>query len=196
MLSRSRGVAAVAVLTLALAIGANSIVFSFANPLLIRPLPIREPERVIGVFAVDPRRGNDRAEVSLPDFIDWQSRATTVEDLSAFEGASFTLTGRGDPVRLRAMRASADFFRAWGGDIRRLVLSQGTRLAVAGVGLGLLLGLGLAQAAKRVLYRVSAADPLTLLEAVAAVSALALLATYLPARKATHVDPLSALKSE
>jgi putative ABC transport system permease protein len=85
---------------------------------------------------------------------------------------------------------------ARGGDIRRLVLSQGTRLAVASVGLGLLLGLGLAQAAKRVLYRVSAADPLTLLGAVAAVSALALLATYLPARKATHVDPLSALKSE
>jgi putative ABC transport system permease protein len=111
---RSRAVALVAIVTLALAIGANSIVFTFANLLLIRPFPVRERERVIAVFAVDPDRGDDRARISLPDFIDWQSQAETVENLSAFEGGSLTLTDRGEPVRLQAIRASADLFRAWG----------------------------------------------------------------------------------
>ena len=114
MLVKTPAIAGVVILTLALAIGANTIVFSFANLLLIRPLPIHEPERVVAVFAVDPRQGNDRASVSLPDLIDWQSQARTVESLSAFEGTSYTLTGRGDPVRVRAMLATADLFEAWG----------------------------------------------------------------------------------
>ncbi len=114
MLVKTPAVAGVVIVTLALAIGSNTIVFSFANLLLIRPLPFHEIERVVAVFAVDPRRGNDRASVSLPDLIDWQSQARMVESLSAFESASYTLTGRGDPERVRAMLATADLFEAWG----------------------------------------------------------------------------------
>ncbi len=114
MLVKTPAIAGVVIVTLALAIGANTIVFSFANLLLIRPLPIREIERVVQVFAVDPQQRNHRAAVSLPDFMDWRSETRTVEKLSAFEGASYTLTGRGDPVRVRAIRATADLFEAWG----------------------------------------------------------------------------------
>ena len=81
-------------------------------------------------------------------------------------------------------------------DIGRLVLLNGVRLVLAGVGLGLVAGLGLARTMKSVLYGVAVNDPTTLAAAVALLAAVACLASYGPTRRATRVDALTALRSE
>ena len=82
------------------------------------------------------------------------------------------------------------------GNVLRLVLGQGTRLILLGIGLGLAASLALARLLTGLLYGVDARDPLTLFLVAAALGAVALLASYLPARRATRIDPLTALREE
>ena len=72
MLRKRPVFALMVVVTLALAIGANTVVFTFTNLLLLRPLPVRDPATLGWVFGIDPQRGNDRARASAPDFIDYR----------------------------------------------------------------------------------------------------------------------------
>ena len=81
-------------------------------------------------------------------------------------------------------------------DVLRLVLGQGTRLILAGLGLGLAASLALSGLLKSLLYGVAANDPLTLVLVAVTLGAVALLASYLPARRATRIDPLMALREE
>jgi putative ABC transport system permease protein len=81
-------------------------------------------------------------------------------------------------------------------DVRRLVLGQGAMLVIAGVGTGLLLALALTQTLEKIVLFVSAADPLTFASVTALLSASALLACYLPARRAMRVEPVVALRHE
>ena len=81
-------------------------------------------------------------------------------------------------------------------DVLRLVLGQGTRLILAGLGLGILASLGLARLVASLLYGVDARDPLTLVLGAVVLGLVALLASYLPARRATRIDPLIALREE
>ncbi len=113
-LLRSPGFTAVAVITLALGIGANTVIFSAVSNLVLRPLPFKEPDRIAFLWATDPQRGRDRAEVSYPDFVDWRSQNRTFEDLAAFSPTTFNLTGLGEPMRVSAMRVSASLFSLWG----------------------------------------------------------------------------------
>jgi ABC-type antimicrobial peptide transport system permease subunit len=82
------------------------------------------------------------------------------------------------------------------GDVMRLVLREGARLAVAGVALGTLLALAGGRALRGLLFHVSSTDPATLAAVAAALTAVAMLASYLPARQATRVDPMTALRGE
>jgi ABC-type antimicrobial peptide transport system permease subunit len=81
-------------------------------------------------------------------------------------------------------------------DIRRLVVSRGALLAFVGVVAGLAAALVLTRLMQSLLYNVSASDPLTLLCTAMTLVGVALLASYIPARRALHVDPMSALRSE
>jgi len=85
---------------------------------------------------------------------------------------------------------------AQAGDVRRLVLRQGVKLALMGVALGLVGGLALSRVLWSLLYEVSAADPATFTAVSVTAIAVAALACYLPARRATAVDPANALRSE
>jgi ABC-type antimicrobial peptide transport system permease subunit len=85
---------------------------------------------------------------------------------------------------------------AQAGDVRRLVLRQGVKLALPGVALGIVGALALGRVLSSLLYEVSAADPLTFTAVPVAAIAVAALACYLPARRATVVDPANALRSE
>jgi putative ABC transport system permease protein len=114
MVRRQPAFSAVVVMTLALAIGANTVIFSFANVLLLRPLPLRSPERLGWVFAVEPHRGGTRGAFSVPEFIDLRQNATAFESLAATSRSSVTLTERGDARRLSAYCASANLIDVWG----------------------------------------------------------------------------------
>ena len=104
----------VIVLTLALAIGANTVIFSFANILLIRPLPLRSPETLGWIFNVDPHRGGNRGPLSIPEYLDYRTSTTAFEGLAASTRASVVLTGRGEAQRLQATRVTANLIDVWG----------------------------------------------------------------------------------
>ena len=96
MVRRQPGFSAVVVLTLALAIGANTVIFSFANVLLLRPLPLHDPSTLGWIFAIDPHRGGNRGPLSVPELLDYRASLTTFESVAGSRRASVILTGRGD----------------------------------------------------------------------------------------------------
>jgi putative ABC transport system permease protein len=114
MVRRQPTFSAVVIMTLALAIGANTVIFSFANILLLRPLPLKDPATLGWVFTVDPHRAGNRGPLSIPEFMDYRQRLTTFESLAASVRASIVLTGRGDARRLRGTRVTANLVDVWG----------------------------------------------------------------------------------
>ncbi|HEV2802106.1 MAG TPA: ABC transporter permease [Pyrinomonadaceae bacterium] len=112
MLLKRPGFTAVAVLTLALGIGANSAIFSVVNAVLLRPLPYEEAERLVRIGGRDLRRAAEPpGTFSPPDFYDWRARSTNVfEGVAAIDGWSPSLTGTGEPERIQAAKVSANFF--------------------------------------------------------------------------------------
>ena len=113
-LLKARGYTATVIVTLALAIGANSVIFSFANVLLIKPLPIADPATLGWLYSLDPQRTNMRGRLSYPDFDDLRRGARSFRTLSAVTTDSVTLTGLGEPRRLQAQKVSASLFDTWG----------------------------------------------------------------------------------
>src|SRR5204863_391807 len=98
-LRRQPAFTAVAVITLALGIGANTAIFSVINSVLLAPLPYREPHRLVMLWETRP--GSDRPLVSYPNFEDWRQRQRGFEDIGAYyPWASVTMTGRGDVERV------------------------------------------------------------------------------------------------
>ena len=106
-LFKSPGFALVAVVTLALGIGANSAIFSVVNGILLKPLPYPESDRLVGVYHVYEK---SREVMSGPNFIDVTRAATSLENAAAVQSSGIILTGEGDPVRLDIARASASLF--------------------------------------------------------------------------------------
>ena len=98
-LRRSPGFTAVAVLTLALGIGANTAIFSVVNAVLLRPLPFEQPDRLVRVVSFRLRdKAGDNA--SYPDFLDWRSQNHVFERMGVFRTEGFTLTGHGQAAHL------------------------------------------------------------------------------------------------
>jgi len=110
MLAKIPGFTAVAMLTLALGIGANTAIFSMVNAVLLRPLPYSEPDRLVRVVSVRLRDGADD-NVSYPDFVDWRARNHVFEGLAVFRTGGFTLTGMGTALRLNGAVVSAELFK-------------------------------------------------------------------------------------
>ena len=98
MVRRQPTFSLVVVLTLALAIGANTVIFSFANILLLRPLPMKDSDTLGWIFAVDPHRGGNRGPLSIPEFIDYR-HALTSFDVAG--GASIAIQRDADRARRR-----------------------------------------------------------------------------------------------
>ncbi|MGA8142320.1 MAG: ABC transporter permease [Candidatus Acidiferrales bacterium] len=117
MLAKSAGFTVVAVLTLALGIGASTAVFSIVNAVLLKPLPYPHADRIIFPWRQSPP-GIDLGYNEIPwgarTFQDFQREIKGFQEVGAFEAAGFNLTGTGDPVRVDGVRASAGFFRAMG----------------------------------------------------------------------------------
>jgi putative ABC transport system permease protein len=110
MLLRNPAFAFVAVMTLALGIGANTAIFSVVNAVILRPLPYESPEQLVRVGGANLRTGRGMGSFSPQDFYDWRERNTVFEQIAAYDGWSPGLTGTGEPERIEAARVSASFF--------------------------------------------------------------------------------------
>jgi putative ABC transport system permease protein len=111
-LVKSPGFAIVAILTLALGIGANTAIFSFIDGVLLKPLPYKDADRIVRVLEKPPR--GERNGISTLNFLDWQRDNDVFDFMAAQGGGAATLTGSGDPVQLRGARVSAHYFDIYG----------------------------------------------------------------------------------
>jgi len=113
-LRKNPGFTAVAVLTLALGIGANSAVFSILDAVLIRPLPYPHAERLVKADTYNLKSGDFYGKTSYPDFMDWNEQNHFFEKLTAYEGKTFNLAGILQPEHLKGDVVSPDFFETLG----------------------------------------------------------------------------------
>ena len=112
MLLKHPLVTAIAVITLAFGIGANTAIFSVVNAVLLNPLPFREPDRVVALWESVPNQG--RSRVTPANFHDWKKQNTVFEDVASFGRNSLTLTGDGEPEQLVGARVSSGYFAVIG----------------------------------------------------------------------------------
>jgi putative ABC transport system permease protein len=110
MLLKSPGFTAVAVITLALGIGANTAIFSIVNTVLLRPLPYPDSDRLVQVASTQRHLERWYDWVSYPDFVDWRTENRVFEDMAAYRAFGFTLTGLDHPELLPGMFVSASLF--------------------------------------------------------------------------------------
>jgi predicted permease len=112
LIAKSPGFAAVAILTLALGIGANTAVFSVINGVLLNPLPYAQPDRLVAVYAKN--KAFDHSSISYPNFLDWVRNQHSFTELASYRGDDYNLTGMGEPQRVSAEMVSASFFPVLG----------------------------------------------------------------------------------
>lgn len=114
MLLKNPGFTIVAVIALALGIGANSAIFSVVNTVLLRPLPYTDPERLVMVWEDRTAKGYPRDTPAPANYVDWRDQNQVFEGMAAIATHSLNLTGAGEPERLEGKRVSANFFNILG----------------------------------------------------------------------------------
>src|SRR2546425_78331 len=107
-LLKNPGFTAVAVLTLALGIGANTAIFSVINAVLLRPLPYPDSDRLVWLAERGPNW--NRGAVSYPNFADWRAQQSVFEQIGLYTWNNFVLTGKGEPVQLQGALMTAEVF--------------------------------------------------------------------------------------
>ncbi|HVG31969.1 MAG TPA: ABC transporter permease [Pyrinomonadaceae bacterium] len=114
MIVKSPGFTLVAVLALALGIGANSAIFSVVNAVLLRALPFDQQERLVQIWGTVIKRGDDRNVASYPDFADFRDQNTVFEHIAAYTQSSGILTGADAPEQLDGVAVTGDIFAVLG----------------------------------------------------------------------------------
>ena len=114
MLQNKPAFTAVALVALALGIGANTAIFSVVNAILLRPPPFKDPDRLVYVWETNPKIGLDRGIVSPPDFADWREQNRVFEHISAWRTWFYRLSGNGEPEQVWGVRTSANVFELLG----------------------------------------------------------------------------------
>ena len=113
VLLKNPGFTAAAIIVLALGIGANTAIFSVVNAVLLRPLPFRDPARLVQLWHVPPPKsfpGMTTFALSAANFIDWQRQNDVFDKMAIYTGSNLNLTGREQPEALQGAAVSADFF--------------------------------------------------------------------------------------
>lgn len=111
-LRKSPGFTAVAALTLALGVGANTAIFSVVNAVMLRPLPFSNPDRLVRIWETDLEHGRPTFATSHPNFLDWRSDAKSFQALAALSNATFTLTTGAEAESVRGLAVTATFLTA------------------------------------------------------------------------------------
>lgn len=114
VLARNPGFTAVAIITLALGIGANTAIFSVVNAILLRPLPYPHPDRLMTVWETEPSRPGHPYPVSGPDFADWRDQNTVFSSIAAATTTGAALTGGAEPMLLPGYGVSPEMFHVLG----------------------------------------------------------------------------------
>jgi len=115
LMRRTPGFAVAAILTIALGIGATTAMFSVVYGVVLRPLPYREPDRLVNLWSTAIKRGLPRANVGMANVYDWRARNHVFEDIAALRRvANFNLTGQGEPERLSGSAVSSNLFPVLG----------------------------------------------------------------------------------
>jgi putative ABC transport system permease protein len=104
----------VAVVTLAIGIGANTAIFSLVNSILLRPLPFRDPDRIVRLIQASPKLGLATWGVSQADFAAYREQNRSFESIALYTNSAINLTGTGEPERLPMANVTADFFKVFG----------------------------------------------------------------------------------
>jgi predicted permease len=110
LLMRNPGFCAIAVLTLAIGIGASTAIFSVVDTVLLRPLPYRQPDKLVVVTESLPGMSTDEIGVSAAEYQDYRDRNRSFSQVAAYESSGFNLTGLGQPSRVNAAALSASAF--------------------------------------------------------------------------------------
>jgi predicted permease len=133
MLVRSPSFTAIAILTLALGIGANTILFSVVNGVLLKPLPYLQPDKLVVLSESTPNF--DSSSISYPNFLDWQRNTSTFSSIAAYREGDFTITGSGETERVRVGMVSSNFFSVLGVNMAagRAFMPEEDRLGAAPV---------------------------------------------------------------
>jgi putative ABC transport system permease protein len=113
LMRRRPGTALLVIGTLVLGIGLNTAVFSVVNAVILRPLPVAGPNRVVSLFGKVNRTGS-RLGISYPECMDLKAQSRALADIAPIYGLSFTMTGQGQPQHLKALSISASGFSTWG----------------------------------------------------------------------------------
>lgn len=116
-LRRNPGFTTVALLTIALGIGANAAMFSIVNGILLRPLPYPSPDELVLVYQSSPRTGEMLGRVSAQDVEDWQTRTRSLSAIAAYAPVPTILTGHGDPLEIEMTYVTDEFFDVLGAPV-------------------------------------------------------------------------------
>ncbi|HEU4509146.1 MAG TPA: ABC transporter permease [Pyrinomonadaceae bacterium] len=114
ILLKQPGFTLVAVVTLALGIGANTAIFSLVNSILLRPLPFRDPDNVVRLIQASPKLGLATWGVSQAGFNAYREQNRSFETMAIYTSSATNLTGEGEPERLPVATVTADFFKVFG----------------------------------------------------------------------------------
>jgi putative ABC transport system permease protein len=115
LMARTPAFAAAAILTVALGVGATTAMFSIVYGVVLKPLPYRDPDRLVNIWSAAPKKGLPRAYVGMANVYDFKARNHVFEDIAALRAvANFNLTGQGEPERLNGSRVSANLFPVLG----------------------------------------------------------------------------------
>lgn len=185
LLRQSPTFTAVAVLSLGLGIGANTTIFDLVNALLLKPLPVGAPHELVTLYTSD-FSGPPFGGSSYPDALDFAQRTPALSGLAVSKPSPLSLTGRGIRLALCADRRH----------VTGLVVGQGLGLTLVGAGLGLAMAVAVTRFVGTFLNGLSPLDPLAFASAAVALTTMAGLAIWLPARRAAHVDPAVTLRQD
>src|SRR5271167_3367986 len=121
-LRKAPGFSIVALLVLALGIGANTAIFSVVNSVVLRPLPYPGADRLALIWETDLKDGIKREGPSAPNFLDWKEQSQSFEDMALLEVGTGTVTGEGEPEQVAGLRVTTNFLSMLGG---RTILGRG-----------------------------------------------------------------------
>ena len=194
-LSKNPGFSVTALIVLALAIGGTTAMFTLVNALLLRPLPVKNPNQLVRLYAKENKPDGSYRAFSYPNMMDIRQSNDIFSDVTGF---TITLLGitEGDVTRRTGEMGIRKALGACPWDVARPILQEALTLAAIGVAIGLPIALALVQLLRSIVYGIKPYDPLTMIIAAALMIFVAALAAWIPAQRAARIDPMEALRYE